>query len=103
MSRRSRTLFFTFLALVGVFCMEVTYLQSAKSMNSNMLESKKAFVSLVGLSDLAISTEATYVRHRSVSELFSIYKDDGSLREYFPSTYVYSHSGIINKESFDAR
>ncbi|MDQ1245007.1 MAG: hypothetical protein QG565_1348 [Campylobacterota bacterium] len=102
MSRRSGPLFFTFLALAGVFCFEVIYLQSAKGMSSDMLESKKDFVSLVGLSDLAISTEATYVRHRSVSELFSIYKDDGSLREYFPSTYVYSHSGIINKKSFDA-
>jgi hypothetical protein len=103
MSRRSRPLFFTFLALVGAFCLEVVYLQMAKSMDSDMLESKKAFVSLVGLSDLSISTEATYVRHRSLSDLFSIYKDDGSLREYFPSTYVYSHSGIINKKSFDAR
>lgn len=103
MSRRSRALFFTFLALAGAFCLEVIYLQRAKSMNSDMLESKKDFVSLVGLSDLAIATEATYIRHRSVSELFSIYKDDGSLREYFPSTYVYSHSGTMNKESFDAR
>ncbi len=29
--------------------------------------------------------------------MFSIYKDDGSLREYFPSTYAYSHSHTINK------
>jgi len=103
MSRRSRALFFTFLALAVVFCLEVIYLQTAKSMDYDMLESKKGFVSLVGLSDLAISTEAAYVRHRSVSDLFSIYKDDGSLREYFPSTYVYSHSGTINQKSFNAR
>lgn len=72
-------------------------------MNFDMLNSKEAFVKLTGLPDMAISTEASYVRHRSLSELFSIYKDDGSLREYFPSTYVYSHSHIINKKSFDAR
>lgn len=102
MNRRSRALFFTFLALAGVFCLEVIYLQSTKSMNSNMLNSKEAFVSFVGLSDLAISTEATYVRHRSMSDLFSIYKDDGSLREYFPTTYIYSHSQIINQKSLNA-
>jgi hypothetical protein len=102
MNRRSRALFFTFLALVGVFCLEVIYLQRAKSMNSNMLNAKEAFVSLVGLSDLAISTEAIYIRHRSMSDLFSIYKDDGSLREYFPTTYIYSHSQIINQKSLNA-
>lgn len=63
-----------------------------------MLNKKTTFVKLIGLPDLAISTEATYVRHRSMSDMFSIYKDDASLREYFPSTFAYSHSHIINKK-----
>ena len=62
-----------------------------------MQSKKEEFVILSGLPDLAISTEATFVRHRSMSDMFSIYKDDGSLREYFPSTYAYSHSHTINK------
>ena len=57
-------------------------------------EKKISFVRLSGLPDLAISTEANYVRHRSLSDIFSIYKDDGSLREYFPSTFIISHSHI---------
>ena len=61
-----------------------------------MQNKKEEFVILSGLPDLAISTEATFVRHRSMSDMFSIYKDDGSLREYFPSTYAYSHSHTIN-------
>ena len=74
-----------------------SYLYTVKSQNKNTLNNKIAFIKLSGLPDLAISTEATYVRHRSLADLFSIYKDDGNLREYFPSTFTYSHSHIINK------
>ena len=65
-------------------------------MDEKSLDKKLQFVSLVKLPDLAISTEATYVRHRSLSDLGAIYKDDGTLREYFPSTYAISHSHTIN-------
>ncbi|MCK9473120.1 MAG: hypothetical protein WCY85_06060 [Sulfurimonas sp.] len=68
-------------------------------MNKESYEAKRELVELLRLPDLAISTEATYVRHRSLSDLFSIYKDDGSLREYFASTYIFSHSNIINLKS----
>jgi len=99
MNKRSKSVFYIFLTLSVLLCAEGIYLQYAKSMSSDMLNSKVAFVNLAGLPDLAISTEATYVRHRSLSDMFSIYKDDGSLREYFPSTYAYSHSHIINSKS----
>lgn len=65
-------------------------------MTEDVKQKKISFVSFVGLPDLAISTEATFVRHRTMSDIFSIYKDDGSLREYFPSTYTYDHSHTIN-------
>ncbi len=83
--------------LMSVFILESIYLSIYKSDSKETQIKKNEFVSLVGLGDLAISTEATYVRHRSMSTLFSIYKDDGSLREYFPSTFTYSHSHIINR------
>ena len=82
--------------LVVFFVMQTIYLSMFKGMDEKMHTKKLEFVNICKLPDLAISTEATYVRHRSMSDLFSIYKDDGSLREYFPSTYVYSHSHIIN-------
>ncbi len=90
-----RLIFFV-LSLVSVFILETIYLSATKTMSSQTQSKREAFVALSGLPDLAISTEATYVRHRSMSDMFSIYKDDGSLREYFPSTYAYSHSHIIN-------
>lgn len=101
MNRKSRLLFCIFASLSAALCAQIIYLYVAKSMNFDMVNVKTSFVSLVGLSDLAISTEASYIRHRSISDLFSVYKDDGSLREYFPSTYVYSHSNIINKKGFN--
>lgn len=66
---------------------EIFYLSSTK--NEESLGLKREFVATVGLPDLAISTETSYIRHRSVSDFFSIYRDDGTLREYFASTYVY--------------
>ena len=99
MNKKSRFVFYSFASLCTLLCLEGFYMQSTKSINSDMLNSKLAFVEIIGLPDLAISTEATYVRHRSMSDLFSIYKDDGSLREYFPSTFAYAHSHIINRES----
>lgn len=92
-----------FLALFTSFGAEILYLNSNKTMDSEMLLKKSSFVELSGLPDLAISTEATYVRHRSLSVLGDIYKDDGSLREYFPSTYAISHSHTINKNQTEIK
>ncbi len=101
MNRKSRLLFFIFASLGIALFAQIVYLAATRSMSLDAVSAKRSFVSLTGLSDLAISTEASYIRHRSMSDLFSLYKDDGSLREYFPSTYLYSHSHIINKESLN--
>lgn len=93
---KTRLLFFLFLTLFLVLIAEGLYLSIFKSMSDAQRIKKINFVKLSTLPDLAISTEATYIRHRSLANLFSIYKDDGSLREYFPSTYAISHSHIIN-------
>ncbi|OHE01560.1 MAG: hypothetical protein A2513_07915 [Sulfurimonas sp. RIFOXYD12_FULL_33_39] len=102
MNKKSKSLFYAFLTIFGVFILESIYLNS-KSMDNNMLNLKNDFTKVVGLPDLAISTEASFIRHRTMSNLFSIYKDDPSLREYFPSTYTYTHSHIINQKSLNAQ
>ena len=86
-----------FLSLFTISGIEIVYLNLVKSVDKDALNKKLSFIELTKLPDLAISTEATYVRHRSLSTVGSIYKDDGSLREYFPSTYALSHSHIINQ------
>jgi len=81
------------LSLLFITCL---YLYKTKTLLVKSIETKKQFVKITSLPDLAISTESTSIRHRSLSDLFSIYKDDGNLREYFPSTFVYNHSTLFN-------
>ena len=76
--------------------MEIIYLSTANSMGAHAHQKKLSFVSLSGLPDLALFSETSYARHRSLSDFFSIYKDDGSLREYFASTYVFHASDFID-------
>lgn len=68
--------------------MELTYLNTVHKISSDQIKLKRDFVSLIQLPDLALSTEATYIRHRSLASTFDIYKDDGTLREYLPSSFV---------------
>jgi len=99
MHKKSHYLFYTFIGLMLFLSAELLYLQNTKAMTKTQKEKKEHFVNIAGLPDLAIVTETSSVRHRTMSDLFSIYKDDANLREYFPSTFAYSHSHIINKES----
>ncbi|MDD2653130.1 MAG: hypothetical protein PHX44_08795 [Sulfurimonas sp.] len=86
-NKKSAFLLGAFLLLFGFVVVEIFYLSSTK--NEADFAKKREFVATVGLADLAISTEASYIRHRSMSDFFSIYRDDGTLRDYFASTYVY--------------
>jgi hypothetical protein len=101
MNKKSHYLFYLFIGVISVLTIELLYLKNTKEMTPNQREKKKQFVSIATLPDLAIVTETTSVRHRTVSDLFSIYRDDANLREYFPSTFTYSHSHIINSLACD--
>ena len=98
MNKKSKIVFIIFIFFISFLSVELLYVNSTKKMTEDTLNKKIEFIKLIQLPDLAISTEATYIRHRSLSGVGSIYKDDGSLREYFPSTYAISHSNIINKD-----
>jgi len=97
MTKKSFYLFYIIGILLSILTIQTIYIYQTKSISKEILNKKLAFLQKTGLPDLAISTEASYVRHRSLSDMFSIYKDDGNLREYFPSTFTYNHSTIINK------
>ena len=57
---------------------------------------KRFFVSKVALPDLAISTEAKYVRHRSLSDIFSIFNENPVAISYFVTTFAYAPSKSVN-------
>ncbi len=95
MNRKSTLFIYSFFALSAILSAEILYLYLSKSVDEEALKSKKEFVKAVQLPDLSISTEASYIRHRSLSDFFSIYRDDGTLREYFASTYTYSSAPVL--------
>ena len=99
MHKKSHTLFYMLIGLGTIFIIQLFYLQQTKSITPTQQIKKEQFVTIAGLPDLAIVTETSSVRHRTLSDLFSIYRDDANLREYFPSTFTYSHSHILNKDS----
>jgi hypothetical protein len=90
MTNNSFYLFYLICGLLTLLIVETLYLHTNKSMNSKLLNKKITFVKITQLPDLAISTETSYIRHRSLTDIFTIYKDDAVLREYFPSTFTYS-------------
>ena len=96
MNKKSKYLIFILAITICAITLEAIYLQTTKSLTQKQIEQKEALLKVVGLPDLAISTEAMYIRHRTLSNTFSIFKDSPELREYFPTTFVYSHSHILN-------
>ncbi|HHH50752.1 MAG TPA: hypothetical protein ENK76_00025 [Campylobacterales bacterium] len=98
MNTKTHKLFYIFSIVILLFIIEILYLYQTKSITPQQKIKKEQFVSLSGLPDLAIVTESFAIRHRTLSDLFSIYSDDPTLREYFPSSFAYSHSHIINQE-----
>lgn len=98
MNRKSTLFIYSFFALSAVLLTLIAYLHIAKSIGEEALGSKREFVKAVGLPDLSISTEASYIRHRSLSDFFSAYRDDGTLREYFVSTYTYRSAAHLGDE-----
>jgi hypothetical protein len=80
------TITFVFLLLA----IQTIYLYSYNALSKQQIKKKQNFVQTTGLPDLALSTDASYIRHRSFSSISNILSEDGILTEYFSSTFTYS-------------
>jgi len=90
MNKKAKYLIFSYISLVVVLILEVIYLSTTTpDMGIN-----RSFVTLTTLPDLAISNSASYIRHRTLSNISDIYRD--GLREKFIATNIYNHSSIID-------
>ena len=96
MNKKSKYLFLFLGVTLLLLISQIIYLYTNKSLTKDNIEKKDILLKVVGLPDLAISNEAMYIRHRTLSDIFSLFKESPELREYFPTTYVYSHSHILN-------
>ncbi len=88
MNSHSKSVFIIFSTLLSLLLVEIFYLNQFQTVTKRELNNKINFVQLTGLPDLAISTEVSYIRHRSLANTFSIYPDDVSLREYSYSAFA---------------
>ncbi|WP_200762506.1 hypothetical protein [Nitrosophilus alvini] len=92
MNRHIKVLFAAvfFIAMLGAG--EILYIFAKEK----GLKIKEKSVATISLPDLALSTEAHFIRHRSLADLFEIFGIDPELHPYFPSDFVYSAPPYLN-------
>jgi len=82
--------FLSFLLFLStILGVQMLYMYNSSALH---VEEKNIFVKIVGLPDLAISNSANFIRHRSLSDTFSLFSNGPELLEYFPSTFTYNYS-----------
>jgi len=87
MITKTKYIFIIFILLILTLFIEVLIIRNQEHFD---ISKKREFVEITSMPDLAISTEALFIRNRSLTNIFSIYRDDPSLIEYFPSTFTYN-------------
>ena len=92
MNRNLKYFIIFFVAIISFLTIE-TVMLSSQRLNT---EQKRIFVSKIGLPDLAVSTEAKYIRHRSISDIFSIFNENPVAISYFVTTFAYAPSNNLN-------
>jgi len=97
MNTKSRGFIKVLAALIVALSFELTYLHHTQTPLPEAIAKKELFVSLIGLPDLALANDAAFVRHRSLSSIFDLYRDGENLPIYFPTASIYWHSTRINQ------
>ena len=86
----SKILLWIFLLVVVLTTLEITFYSYQSNNNSLLIEKKRKAISLTQLPDIALVTETVWIRHRSISNVFSIFPEDGTLLDYYPASFVYN-------------
>ncbi|MBK8944233.1 MAG: hypothetical protein IPM32_03080 [Ignavibacteriae bacterium] len=90
MNKSTTKFLFIFVLVITISIFEIIYYGYYSEQKSKLFHIKRKSVNLVQLPDLALSTEAIWIRHRSITNIFSIVPDDGNLLEYYPSSFIYN-------------
>jgi hypothetical protein len=83
--------------LILLSTISVCYLLQTGS-HTESLNKKIEFVKLTGLPDLSIVTSASYIRHRSLSNINDIFYISPEVISLFPAEFIYSPNRIKNNE-----
>ena len=84
-------------AFFALFLFLCLYLESCKTPEY----SQRGFVKLTGLSDAPFVTEARYIRHRSITDLYPIFDFSPEVAEVFPFSFVYGSSPTYRGSEFN--
>jgi hypothetical protein len=87
MNKKTKYLFTFFATFTVLFSIVIVVLNTKFTQENSTKVKKDIFVQTVGLPDLAISTEARYIRHRSLSDINSVFSEGPEHMEYAPSTF----------------
>lgn len=85
------TLVMVFLGLTVLVVSQLCYFSFTRGLSHEQRLRKEQLIAFVGLPDVALVSEAHFIRHRSLSDVFSSFNESPELLEYFPSTFVYQH------------
>jgi hypothetical protein len=77
--------------LTGMLLILVTVIDASarQDLASKSLNSRAMLVSELGLSDLALSTEARYTRHLTLADRHSAFQDHPTSFDHFPSGSIF--------------
>lgn len=89
-------LIFYFFCLSILSVGAVWHLNAGRAGSSDMTIQKQSFVRLTGLPDLAVTTAAGFIRHRSISHVNMALYVGPEVRDYFPSAFIYAPSPVTN-------
>jgi len=96
--QKSKIYFFVLLSIFLLLSVEVLYLMSKNTLTPEQIKQRQLYVQIVALPDLAVSSETRSIRHRSLSDIFSIFNEGPETRDFFPASFVYSPSQNIKKQ-----
>jgi len=89
MSSKAKLLLFALTMVMAISLSTGGSLWRAQTSQTKRNLIKQQAVELIQLPDLALTSEATWLRHRSLATPFSIFAEDGALLDYYPSSFVY--------------
>ncbi|WP_353662082.1 hypothetical protein [Hydrogenimonas sp. SS33] len=96
MNRRIFLFSATVVLLFSALAAETLWLHRKRPVERG-LAAKRAVVTLAGLPDLSVATEARFIRFRSLADLYAPFNESPVLPDYFPASFAYAPSPIEHK------
>ena len=89
-----RFFWFVMMGLTLGLGMELLYGYLFMAPDAEDLKVRRDYVRLVGLPDLAVATEARFLRFRSLADVYSPFNEGPELLDHFPASFVFAPSPV---------